>query len=250
MGSVAAELGPDGRWLLDRILLAELGDLETQELVQQAREGIGRILETELADEQFQSLLTAERTRLGGKSVAEPGAGWPTPIALALAAMIEVPVGRWDRLLIRMVTTLEVLVKYLGAIAICDVLNRTVPEPLRNMFVESLERPSLGHWAGYLRAGVESLASDGHPSYVPEFLGYYEKVLAKPYTGGHRSKFVTMRNDLAHGGLPQNDECAMIFPDKFPSFVQLLLPATFLKTIHASGDGRADACHWARPGSV
>ena len=47
MGSVAAELGPDGRWLLDRVLLAELGDLETQKLVQQARQGIGCVLGAE-----------------------------------------------------------------------------------------------------------------------------------------------------------------------------------------------------------
>ena len=226
MGSVATELGPDGRWLLDRILLGEVGDLGTQELVQQAREGVGRILETEfLSDEQFQSLLKAERTRLGGLHAAESGEGWPTPIALALAAMIDVPVGRWDRLVLQMLAAFEVLVKYLGAIAISDVLNRTVPEPLRNMLVASLERPSLGHWIGYLRAAVESLAGDDRPSYVPELLDYCKKRLGKPI-----DDFVSMRNDLKHaGGLPQDDVCAVIFADRFPAFLQLLLPAMFLK---------------------
>ena len=181
-----------------------------------------------------------------------PATGWPTPIALALVAMIEVPVGRWDRLVPQMVATFEVLVKYLGAIAICDVLNRTVPEPLRDMFVENLERPSLGHWAGFLRAGVKSLAGDGNPSYVLEMLDYYEKVLAKPYRQGvtRIDEFVTMRNDLAHGGLPHNDECAMIFADKFPAFVQILLPAMFLKSYTLVGMKRADSRHRARPGTV
>ena len=225
------DLGLDGQWFLQRILLADIGDLEKDGLEHEAQQGIARIRGGEVTNDEFESLLAAERKKLGGFPVLEPGAGWPTPIAMALAGMIDAPVGRWDRLVLQMVAAFEVLVKYLGAIAISDVLNRTVPEPLRDMFVESLERPSLGHWAGFLRAGVKSLASDGHPSYVPEMLGYYEKVLAKPHHQGvtRIDEFLTMRNDLAHGGLPQNDECAIIFADKFPAFVQLLLPAMFLK---------------------
>jgi hypothetical protein len=112
-----SELGPDGRWLLHQVLLTEIGHLETQELVQQAREGIGRILGVELTDEYFWSLLDAKRKHVGVPGVGESEAGWPTPIALALAGMVEVPIGRWDRLVFHLVDAFEVLVRYLAAIA-------------------------------------------------------------------------------------------------------------------------------------
>ena len=137
--------------------------------------------------------------------------------------MIDIPLGRWDRLLLRMVDAFEVLVKYLAAIALSDILGRTVPAPLRSMLVATLERPSLGHWAGYLRAAVESLAGDAQRAYMPEILDYHDQVLSKRI-----DDFVTLRNDLKHGGLPEDDVCAVIFADKFPAFVQLLVPAAFL----------------------
>ena len=80
MGS-AAELDAGGRWLLQRVLLAELAKANAPGLVSQARQGLREILQTEIAEEHFQSLLAAQRQQLGGLNV-EPDVEWPTPLAL------------------------------------------------------------------------------------------------------------------------------------------------------------------------
>lgn len=222
---------PEASWLIQRILLARLGDLDEADVTREARARLAQLRSQELTDAEFTSLLDSEHARLGSIGADNFDRGWPTPIALALARMIEEPIGQWDRLVSRMRDAFEVLVKYLAAIAISDLLEQSpFPESMRSLLVRDFEVPRLGHWVGFLRESIGALSKVNRPLFVPELARYHKKFLAP-----NVDNFLMMRNEWAHSGTQQQELCAETFATRFPRFMLLFAEARFLKRYNLVG---------------
>jgi len=166
------------------------------------------------------------------KSLTELGFGarglthWPMPMAQAIAGILEEPEGSWFRRVHRLIDATEVIIKYVAVISIADVLNDPVlSEPLRELFLSSLQQPSLGHWVRYTELAVEALQSRERELFVPDLIPYRYQVLSKKV-----HPLTALRNTYAHGATPDESRCAEDFRDIFPLFFEFLKNSAFLSS--------------------
>ncbi len=124
----------------------------------------------------------------------------------------------------RLIDSFEVLLKYLVSYLLFQA-RQSEPEenqvPLRRLFSDSIMRPSLGHWVGYLRF----LLSPGKALPQWEFLKdeYFDNIaMAFRSCQNELNDFVTLRNNYGHGAVANKAQCESDLRKYDPRFKNLI----------------------------
>ena len=124
----------------------------------------------------------------------------------------------------RLLDSFEVLLKYLVSYLLFQARQKE-PEPnqpsLQGLFSDSIMRPALGHWVGYLRFLLAPSKELPHWEYLNE---EYFKDLAKAYQSCQRELdgFVTLRNYYGHGAVANTAQCEADLHKYEPQFNKLM----------------------------
>src|SRR5262249_7467186 len=132
-------------------------------------------------------------------------------------------VNRFNRLLYLFETTL----KYCASLALLSSL-RDAPGRQGTDVLASLRRPSLGHWAGYLRMAV-SLAEPPGPALPVKLAEFYRGAADGLGRGLDLIDYgVQLRNRFGHGATVKESVYRQAFEDFFPQVQALLQRLGFL----------------------
>lgn len=218
--------------LVHRILLAELAGVDHAPLWRQAEQHAEHHLSWQ--PERLRKFAGSERRRLAGGADPELTGAWPSPLAFNLALLAGVPsaasatAGAEDHFkrLCRLVGAFEVCLKYVAVVVLSDVLrDRVVPQALRQVLAATLNRPYLGQWVNYVRLAVGELALRDGGAFVPEILSYVGKYLEAPPT----NRLLKLRNFVAHGAVPTDQESVKLLGERTPDLLTLLYAGSFLR---------------------
>jgi WD domain, G-beta repeat len=173
----------------------------------------------------------------------------------------------------------EVTLKYCASIALGQYFVDARNDLRINHSLQDLQRPSLGHWQGWLRDILSLYRREGWPMLVPELGEFYthkdtgsllqayttlRKLMVErlQYTGGHNLGVVTprelfellgaYRNRLAHGARPSRPDRERVAQTLSPAMLHLLgmmrpladYPLVYVSDVRlAPGSTRRDPRH-------
>ncbi|MEI7901100.1 MAG: AAA family ATPase [bacterium] len=145
----------------------------------------------------------------------------------------------------RMLDAFEVAVKYAVAVTLFAALDRET-EPARNralldIFAGSILRPSLGHWAGYLRQLLKPRQPAAWAVLADE--SFAGAAAAFGRAQADLDRLVALRNDYAHGATKADKKCDADLRESEPRLARVMAALTPLFALplyapRAGGDPR------------
>lgn len=216
------DLSPKSRWALQKIVLSKFAGLSKS--VDSNQSTLAALHNEGVDLDRIEKLVRVEQERLAGNVSSQSGLLWPSPISRNILELVYEDLEAGLRNALRLVDLFEVLLKYIASVAISDVVRGPgFSEDLQSFLAESLQIPSLGHWAGYLRICANELSNREQEPFIAEIVDYQEK-----YIKGEIDILLALRNSYAHGATPPEEQCIRDCIENMPRLFRLLQGAAFL----------------------
>jgi tetratricopeptide (TPR) repeat protein len=174
----------------------------------------------------------------------------PTPIAVPIDEF-----GKWAenkspmlayRALWAMVDAAELITRFIAIVAMLDVRQQTgeIPEPLRKVLVNVLERPTFGAWRDIAHSAIEKL---GTSTLVQELPDFWKQHWGPLFEGGSAEQsIIELRNRMAHTARLTDEEAQSLLDAHCERFEKAICALNFwasYRLIAVLSDGRAVRLH-------
>ena len=163
---------PEYNWLIDRLILSEIGNLDTD----MCKKDVFEFTKSKNINNDFEKNYIMRRGKIVNSDSLIEG-DWPTPIALVLSQILNIDSFNSKTIYESHKILFIVLIKYLAFITINNVLNQSnFSAEVRDKLAENLDLPKIVHWVEFLECTIQELYDSKEEPFVFELIDRYDYV--------------------------------------------------------------------------